>query len=374
MDFVGPLTTRNGSKYLLTAVDHFTKYAEAYIVPDTTAETVSRCLALKYIPVHGVPDRLVTNRGTAFTSALIQSLCQTWGTRKIQTTAYHPQSNGVCERFHRTLANIVAKVARTTRQWETAIPVALAAYRATPHSSTGYSPNFLTYGREVRLPNSAEWHTDEGICDPLARLTEVRTLAARCLHKEWELQAQRINQRRTPRSFSAGDWVYLRQMQPTPSERKKFWSLWTGPWTVQEQISDVTYKITDITGRQTQVVHINRLKPAGEQGIPDDAFVTMTPTGNPLPDVSQPPVPPASVEREDNVEWEMDDSENPVTAPAKPNNAQNNLDPSDQPTPYQTIVETNLTPSEPNPVCAKRYTRRPRPSIDYHTLHLKGTS
>ena len=149
IDFVGPLASGSGQKYLLTMVDHFTKYAEAYITKDTTAETVAKCLVERFIPVHGVPKRLVSDRGTAFTSKLIQDLCKKWNIKKIETTAYHPQGNGVCERFHRTFANIIAKIVKRTTQWERMIPIALAAYRSIPHASTGYSPNLLAFGREL---------------------------------------------------------------------------------------------------------------------------------------------------------------------------------------------------------------------------------
>ena len=382
MDFVGPLTTSTGKKYLLTAVDHFTKYAEAYVVPDCSAETVSRCLVNRYIPVHGVPDRLITDRGTAFTSTIIQSLCRTWGARKIQTTAYHPQSNGVCKRFHRTLANIIAKVTKTTKSWEAAIPVALAAYRATPHSSTGYTPNYLTFGREVKLPNSVEWNTPEGIINPLARLEEVRRLAAHCLKKEWEARARCINQRRTPRTFEVGDRVYLRMMQFPPSECKKFWSPWTGPWTVIDRASDVTYKIVDVLGRHEQTVHINRLKPTHEKGIPDDALL-IVPHDEPNDTENVPPVQrpePRSSEEEEL--WDIDDPDHQNSRTDRKHKVAHTSTP--DPKRRAPLAETNIkmeiqTPIELTPGSSAEaqnvtnpYHLRPRTSIDYRNLSTKG--
>lgn len=110
IDFVGPLPGRHSTKHILTVVDHYSKHAEAYITNDCTAATTARILTTKYIPSYGAPEQIVSDRGTAFTSRLMQELCETWEIRHIRTSAYHPQANGVCERFHRTLANVIAKV------------------------------------------------------------------------------------------------------------------------------------------------------------------------------------------------------------------------------------------------------------------------
>src|SRR5258708_26923010 len=72
---------------------------------------------------------------------------------KVRTTAYKPTTNGIVERFHRTLNSLLAKaVDLNQRNWHTCVPFVLAAYRATPHSATGFSPNFLLFGREIRAP------------------------------------------------------------------------------------------------------------------------------------------------------------------------------------------------------------------------------
>ena len=361
VDFVGPLSTRYGSKYLLTAVDHFTKFAEAYIVTSTTAETVARVLVGQYIPRHGVPQRLVTDRGTAFTSELIQTLCRQWGITKIQTTAYHPQGNGVCERFHRTFANVLAKIVKRTKDWETLVPVALAAYRATPHKSTGYTPNFLTYGRELRLPNTCEWHSpgNQPKPVPLKLLLEARQAATSCLHQAWRTQSERINRRRTPRQFEIDDYVYLRAMQVPPTECKKFWSPWTGPWRIVSKASEVTYEIVDKLGERRQVVHINRLKPAMVQGIPDDALVQ---------DLEPPVTPDRTPERvavsDDSLQdFYLDDTwEDPESIPEEEV-------PHDEPTSTpETARNSDDSIAAPTPP----YALRPRARRDYLALHKKG--
>ncbi|KAF6210122.1 hypothetical protein GE061_015878 [Apolygus lucorum] len=275
IDHVGPLDTPTGPKFLLTVVDHFSKYSEAYVVPDATAKTVVDVLTHRYFPIHGVPEKLVSDRGAAFTSIIVKELCQSWGILKVQTTSYHPQSNGVCERFHRTLAAIVAKLAPTTTRWEEVLPMALAAYRNTVHGSTGYTPNLLHLGREIRLPIAAalEFKSKTDYGQTLRSLRRTYRVASQMLQRAWEKRSRVANARRVPRYFETGERVYLRQMQPAPGISKKFWSPWIGPYVVIRRLSEVTYVITDVVGRP-QVVHLSRLKPAHERGIPDDAFIT----------------------------------------------------------------------------------------------------
>lgn len=284
IDFVGPLPAGRTTQYLLTAVDHFTKYAEAYVVPDCTANTAAEVLATKFIPTHGTPESLVSDRGTAFTSQLLVTLCREWNVRKIITSAYHPQANGVCERFHRTLANIVAKICNETNKWERVLPLALAAYRATPHSSTGETPNLLTFGRELRLPHLTEMETDLAPEPYLVRpLQKVWKIVAQELKRHAQHRADTLNQRRTLHTYDVGQLVFYRRMVPPAGECKKFWSPWIGPCLVLRQTTPVNYLIKEPTGRETKV-HAIRLKPAFgcESGGPAGAALA-TPVPGPAP-------------------------------------------------------------------------------------------
>jgi len=100
-----------------------------------------------------MPLQILTDRGANFESQLFNALLQRVGIDHARTTAYKPSTNGQVERFHRTLNSVLGKVvAENQRDWEAHLPYAVAAYRATVHESTGYSPNFLMFGHEVRAP------------------------------------------------------------------------------------------------------------------------------------------------------------------------------------------------------------------------------
>lgn len=154
IDVVGPLPlTKNGNKYLLTFQDIFTKYPEAIPMPDQTVETIAKKFVEKIICRHGCPERITSDLGSVFTSDLFKEICKLLKIQRINTTAYHPQANGVVERSHRTLMGFLSHfVNKDHNDWDEWIEFALMTYRATPHSVTKYSPYYLIHGREARLP------------------------------------------------------------------------------------------------------------------------------------------------------------------------------------------------------------------------------
>ncbi|CAA9999102.1 unnamed protein product, partial [Nesidiocoris tenuis] len=134
-------------------MDYFTKWPEAFAVADQTAETVAEGLVEHVVSRFGVPQEIHTDQGTHFESAVFQHALKVLGIRRTRTTPLHPQSNGMVERFNRTLVDLLSKtVGGDQKDWDKQLPIALLAYRGTDHSSTGFSPAMLLYGRELALP------------------------------------------------------------------------------------------------------------------------------------------------------------------------------------------------------------------------------
>ena len=103
VDIVGPIPPLQNYRYLLTVVDRFTRWPEAIPLVDAHTITCAKAFAFQCIARFGVPVDLTSDRGSQFTSELWAILSQLHGTRLHRTTAYHPQSNGIVERFHRHL-------------------------------------------------------------------------------------------------------------------------------------------------------------------------------------------------------------------------------------------------------------------------------
>jgi len=154
MDFVGPLPeTARGNKYIIVAMDYLTKWPKAKALPDAKALSATNFFYEEIICRHGCPKVLLTDRGTHFVNELLDALCQQLGTKHSLSTAYHPQTNGLVERFNRTLCEALAKYANEEKDdWDLYIPSVLFAYRNMKHNTTKFEPFYLTYGRKATLP------------------------------------------------------------------------------------------------------------------------------------------------------------------------------------------------------------------------------
>ena len=150
VDIVGPLPYSNGYRYLFTAIDRSTRWPEAYPIPDATSESCARSV-IQWISRYGVPENITSDRGTPFTSQLWSSLTKLIGTKPHTTTAYHPQANGLIERFHRSLkASLMASC--DSDKWFYQLPWVLLGLRTTPKEDTPQSPAERVYGEALTVP------------------------------------------------------------------------------------------------------------------------------------------------------------------------------------------------------------------------------
>ena len=127
----------------------------AVATSDQTALTIAKLFVEQIVCRHGVPAQLLSDCGAAFLSHLLTEICKLLGVEKLNTTAYHPQTDGLVERFNRTLTDMLAKkVEQSEKNWDNHLPFVLFAYRASLQESTGESPFYLLYGRDPRLPTT----------------------------------------------------------------------------------------------------------------------------------------------------------------------------------------------------------------------------
>ena len=146
-----PISVR-GNKYILVITDHFTKWVEAYPLPNQEAVTVGVCLE-SFVNTFGYPDVMLTDQGRNFESGLIKEMCAWLKSDKRTTSAYHPQCNWQTERFNRTMNSMLAQYVDSNQtDWDQWLPSVLYAYRTAIHDSTGFSPYKLLFGREPKHP------------------------------------------------------------------------------------------------------------------------------------------------------------------------------------------------------------------------------
>ena len=152
-DIMGPLPeTERKNIYILVVSDYYTKYVEEYALPDQTAQTVADCLVTEWICRFGVPLQILSDQGRNFESDLFQEVCKLLDMKKIRTSRYRPQTDGLVERYNRTLKSMLKSFCQVEKSdWDHHLPYVMMAYRATIQESTKCTPNLLMFGRETRL-------------------------------------------------------------------------------------------------------------------------------------------------------------------------------------------------------------------------------
>ena len=127
LDIVGPLPVmEQGNKYLLTFVDHYTRFCDVIPNARQDTETIAREFVTRIITQFGVPNRLLTDRGANFTSGLIKETCKLLRIQKLQTSSYNPQANGICERMHKLLVDMLSHfVRKDAKNWDKYVPYAI---------------------------------------------------------------------------------------------------------------------------------------------------------------------------------------------------------------------------------------------------------
>ena len=139
-------------RYIITCTDYFTKWVEAAPLPTKEAKGVAGFLYSLFCR-HGVPKRIQSDQGREFVNSLTNHLFKLTGVHHIISTAYHPQTNGLDERFNQTLQRTLLKMIDDNQnEWDKFLDSVLFAYRTSKQASTKFSPFFLLYGREPILP------------------------------------------------------------------------------------------------------------------------------------------------------------------------------------------------------------------------------
>ena len=150
MDIVGPIEpTERGNKYLLCITDHFSKFAKAIPLREHTAKTVAEELTTKWFEEYGEPMQVHTDQGPEFESRLMKELLKLLGVEKCRTVAFKPSSDGLVERYNKTIVDCIAMVRSETHHWDLVCGKCVSAYNATIHATTGFTPNKLWLGREI---------------------------------------------------------------------------------------------------------------------------------------------------------------------------------------------------------------------------------
>ena len=244
VDLVGPLPPSKGYTYLFTIVDRFTRWPEAIPLTESSTAHCANALISHWISRFGVPTDMTSDRGSQFTSALWTLVSQKLGVKLHRTTAYHPQANGLVERFHRTL-KAALKARLQGPDWYDELPWVLLGIRTAPKEDLKSSSAELVYGEALRLPG--EFFSNSQQSSRPADWPHVMTPVAPAHH--------RTQTAYVPPSLMTSQFVFVRE----DGRRGPLQQPYAGPYRVIEP-GDKTFIVQ--IGNRNETISIDRLKPA----------------------------------------------------------------------------------------------------------------
>ena len=250
VDIVGPLPPSQGISYLFTIVDRFTRWPEAIPLVETSAKACAEALVSQWVSRFGVPSEISSDRGAQFTSKLWSSMAQQLGTHHTRTTAYHPQANGLVERFHRHLKSSL-RARLTGPNWMNELPWVLLGIRTAPKEDLQTSSAELVYGSPLTVP---------GDFIPSSSTAEVETFLPRLRKKVTGFAPVPTSQHgvatsRVPPDIFKSQYVFVRR----DNHRSPLEKPYEGPFKV---IQTGTKFFTLEKSGKLDTVSIDRLKPA----------------------------------------------------------------------------------------------------------------
>jgi hypothetical protein len=294
IDLIGPLPVSRGKDAILNIVDHYTK--QIHLFPVTTqlmADGVASIYFEQVFPLHGIPKKIISDRGPQFAARSMRALYKRLGIDAGLTTAYHPQANGQVERKNQEV-EIYLKLFTGKHQddWADLLPTAEFVINSRLNSATGHSPFELLYGYTPDFTVPVGRPSGIPVLDKhLQNLQVVRKDAEAALRLLKKRMQTDVEQRMKPYKFNVGDKVWLQAKQiKVHQQSAKLGPKQLGPFEVTEVRSDVDYKLALPPAlRIHDVFHVDRLSPY---------------KGNEVNGQVPPPPEPVTVEGEE--EYEVD--------------------------------------------------------------------
>ena len=287
-DIMGPISPASprGNKYVLVIVDHFTKWVEIYAMIDQKAPTIANIMYQEYITRHGVPLSILSDQGRAFCSEVLTALWSLLDVDQRRTTPYHPQCDGLTERFNRTLGAMIRAVTlEEPNRWDELLKPLSFAYNTAVHKTTGVQPFVMLYGRLPRLPADLIFKPDDlevatsSLPDDLvdndyAKRVQRDLHAVYALvraHRDFAVERQKFFHDRRVRcdEYKLEDRVYCRKDEkPRKGNSKKLTARYSGPYEVvgKTSIPDgttdvvINYKIKPDGAGKSKFVNVSKLK------------------------------------------------------------------------------------------------------------------
>lgn len=291
--------TCDGFRYLVVAIDYFSKWVEAKALKEKTGVEVARFLFEDIVCRHGCVSVQINDQGREFCNVVSEELHRLTGTEQRVTSAYHPQANGLVERHNRTIKECLIKVLKNKKDWVSCISSALFAYRIAKQKSTGFTPFQLLYGRAAVLPLDVKSQpnvTDASVENDESKVFEeyfrsmlsiqntvVEKANANILKSQATQKKHYDSYRCKTIAFTKGDLVKIRDVRRENRKGGKFCYKWVGPFTVDERRNKNLYTVSRIENgklvkRKCNAKHMYRWKVCDKNDILNQKDLQTVPT------------------------------------------------------------------------------------------------
>lgn len=285
VDIIGPLNVSSiGNRYIITAIDAFSRYAAAKAVPKVKTDDIIGFLVEEIIARYGPPKYLVSDNGPQFVSDKFKEFLQETGIKGSRTTDYHPSANGMDERFNGTIVKILKNyIANTHCDWDKKLPWALFIYNTTTHTSTKLTPYAVLFGYNPRVPLASplsEEVTEQtsSLVGTQNRHDNIRQYALRNSGLSRESYKQYYDRHRQKQSFQLMDQVLVRAHRIREGQSRKLLPRWEGPYSIisflQHNQEPQAVVILDTDRLRTRRVAFQDVKPYKPPDSSDGAAPT----------------------------------------------------------------------------------------------------
>lgn len=266
-DFMGPFPrSTHGNTTLLVINDKYTKWSELVPLHNATTPALIAALRTRIFSRFGWPRTLITDNGKQFVSNQFQKFLQQCNIHQRCNAPYAPQSNPT-ERANRVIKTMIAQyIENDHRRWDEHLPELMFALNTAIHTSTGFSPAYLNFGRDPRPPHRIHESNGENNQPSADHLENLRDLVRANLTKAYNQQSRQYNLRRRVWRPVVGEWVYCRTHHLSNAANQftsKLAPKFTGPFQIKKFISPVIMQVETTNGR-IQTIHIQHTKPAIE--------------------------------------------------------------------------------------------------------------
>ena len=263
IDTVGPFPeSHRGNKYIITMVDWYSGWPEAFAVPNKSAETIGQLLLNEIFPRHGCPRVIVSDNGTEFVNYVMTNICHELNIQHVTTSPYHPEANGKTERFHRVMNEMLAKQAKDRiEDWDLCLPQVLAASRVGISDSTQHSPFYLLYTRDPVLPLDnllkprRRYQGEDFHRYALERQHAAFMKAKICLRRARALAKRSKDKTAKDDQFKVGDPVFVWNA----AKKNKLDTKWRSHYRITEQASRDTFWVKNQLTGNLKKIHAKNL-------------------------------------------------------------------------------------------------------------------